>query len=152
MIKMLTKKECDMIIKIVRNSDWTYHSDNFKYHQTFFHEPMISRKIKQLVESEKKISFIKEPIMKVIKLNINDSLPTHTQRFVNSDITYTAVCFLNDNFIGGNFFVNNKFVKHSKGLGIIHDRNSTQRITKINEGECYLLFCHLDKIIINKTI
>ena len=89
---------------------------------------------------------------KVIKLKPTNCLPTHVQRFKNSDITFTTVCFLNDNFKGGNYYFNNHLTNIIKGVGVIHNLDSTQRIKEIEENDCYLLFAHFNTIIPNKLI
>ena len=152
MIHFFNEKECDTIINLVSNLQWEYCNENFKYYQTFFYEEWISIKIKKIVEKEKKINFLNYPITKVIKLKPTNCLPTHVQLFKNSDITSTAVCFLNDNFKGGNYYFNNHLTNVIKGFGVIHNLDSTQRIKEIEENDCYLLFAHFNTIIPNKLI
>lgn len=152
MIHFFNEEECDNIINLVSNLQWEYCNKNFEYYQTFFYEEWVSTKIKKIVETEKKINFLNYPITKVIKLKPTNCLPTHVQRFKNSDIIFTAVCFLNDKFRGGNYYFNNNLTKIIKGVGVIHNLDSTQRIKKIEENDCYLLFAHFNTIIPNKLI
>lgn len=152
MIHFFNEEECDDIINLVSNLEWEYCNQNFKYYQTFFYEEWVSSKIKKIVENEKKINFLSNPITKVIKLKPTNFLPTHVQRFKNSDITFTSVCFLNDNFKGGTYYYNNHPTKIIKGFGVIHDLDSTQRIKEIQETDCYLLFSHFNTINPNKLI
>jgi hypothetical protein len=152
MIHFFNEEECDNIINLVSNLEWEYCNENFEYYQTFFYEDWISSKILKILEKEKKISFLNYPITKVIKLKPTNCLPTHVQRFKNSDITFTTVCFLNDNFKGGNYYFNNHLTNIIKGFGVIHNLDSTQRIKEIEENDCYLLFAHFNTIIPNKLI
>jgi hypothetical protein len=152
MIHFFNEEECDNIINLVSNLQWEYCNENFEYYQTFFYEEWISIKIKKIVEKEKKINFLNYPITKVIKLKPTNRLPNHIQRFKNTDITSTSVCFLNDNFKGGNYYFNNHLTNIIKGFGVIHNLDSTQQIKEIEENDCYLLFAHFNTIIPNKLI
>jgi hypothetical protein len=152
MIHFLTNKECDYIIESTSNSEWEHYNKDFEYYQTFIHIDWISYKIKKIIEIEKKISFSNQPLIKVIKLKPSNSLPTHVQRFENSNITFTTVCFLNDDFKGGDYYFNNNLMKIKKGFGVIHDLHSTQKIKEIKSKDCFLLFSHFDKIIPNKLL
>jgi hypothetical protein len=63
---------------------------------------------------------------------------------------FTSVVFLNENFIGGEYFFNNIKYKIKTGYGVIHDRCTTQKINKIQDGELYMLFTHFSDILANK--
>jgi hypothetical protein len=152
MIKIFSKKECDEIIDYVNTLTWEHYTKDFEYYQTFIHIDWISYKIKKIIEIEKKISFSNTPLTKVIKLKPSNSLPTHVQRFENTNITFTTVCFLNDDFKGGDYYFNNNLIKIKKGFGVIHDLHSTQKIKEIKSKDCFLLFSHFDKIIPNKLL
>lgn len=152
MIHFFNEEECDNIINLVSNLEWEYCNENFQYYQTFFYEDWVSTKIKKIVESQKKINFLNNPITKVIKLKPTNSLPTHVHRYKNSDITFTSVCFLNDDFKGGRYYFNYHPTKIIRGFGVIHDLDSTQQIKEIEETDCYLLFSYFNTIIPNKLI
>lgn len=150
---ILSKTECQFFL--MENSPWQRYEEDFRYHQKFFAENWAVKRMRNLLELQKKIKFVGDVFTRIIKLSISDKLPTHNFDYSNQDCylkntTFTIVTSLNDNYEGGNYFVNELPFKLNVGDCLIFDRTTTQSLSEIEKGECYLLFTHFGQILPNK--
>lgn len=157
MIKLFSNKECKKILDFTINKEWELYNNDFKYYQIYIDEAWLNSKIKYNLEINKNINNIEIINTRIIKLPKNFSLPTHTFNYSNyltilKNTSFTLVSFLNENYIGGDFYFNNIENKVFNGFGVIHDRSTTQRIKKIIDGDCFLLFSHIENKKHNKLI
>ena len=157
MEKIFLEEECDNILSIVNNLDWKIYNLDFEYLYVEISEKWVNDILINFLQNKKDISVSSTIKNRVIKLSINDKLPTHTFNYNNiegpyTDTTFTIVTFLNNDFDGGEFYFNNENLLIKKGYGIIHDRVTKQKISKITSGECYMLISHFYDIIPNKLI
>lgn len=149
----LSKEECELILK--DESDWKLYDLDFRYYYKLLDNEWLDSKLRSLLENEKKIITTKKIQNRVIKLPKGFIMPKHSFDYINTSSLYretifTSVIFLNEDFIGGEYFFNNIKYKIKTGYGVIHDRYTTQKINKIQDGELYMLFSHFSDILVNK--
>jgi hypothetical protein len=153
MYQFFSKEECSLLLS--NESEWQLYDQDFKYYQKFIKYNWLDTKLKSILHENKKISVNEIIETRIIKLSKGYRLPTHTFNYSNQKslyrhTTFTVVIFLNEDFIGGNFYFNNVRNKMTTGYGVIHGRSTNQQVSKIEEGECYLLFSHFGEICVNK--
>lgn len=149
----LSKEECELILS--DDSEWQFYNQDFKYFQKVIELSWLNFKLTKHLENEKKIIVNEKIDTRIIKLTKGDKLATHSFDYSNSKSLYrntifTIVVFLNEDFTGGGYFFNYSETKINRGYSVIHDRSTRQSISKIKDGDCYLLFSHFGKISSNK--
>jgi hypothetical protein len=157
MIYFFSEDECDNIVSTIEQCVWSEYNQDFKYQQIDIDYDWINSKLFNIFKQEMNLFVDDDVSSRIIKLSSNDRLPNHNFNYSNVNSLYkntkfTIVVFLNTNFQGGEFFYKNEKLEVLKGYGVIHDRTTTQKINKILEGNCYILFSHISNIKTNKPI
>ena len=151
----LTLEDCKKILS--DTTDWKLYDLDFRYYYKSLDNEWLDSKLRILLENEKKVITTKKIQNRIIKLPKGFIMPKHSFDYSNTSSLYretifTSVVFLNEDFIGGEFFFNNVKYKIKTGHGVIHDRYTNQKINKIEDGELYMLFTHFSDILVNKLI
>lgn len=157
MIQFFSQEECEFILFTTKNLTWEKYDQDFKYTQTFINDDHINEILSEKFKFHTNISTIDNIKTRLIKLSKEEGLPTHNFNYSNSNSVYkntkfTIVVLINENYGGGDFYYNNNNIELNSGYGVIHDRSTKQKITKIERGDCYLLFSHISSIQPNKLI
>ena len=71
MKKILSKEECQTIIKNVQSQDWQRIDKSCHYDQSFYEDIELENKFESFFAKQ----FTKRPLMKVLKLSKGDRLP-----------------------------------------------------------------------------
>ena len=106
---LLSKEECELILS--DDSEWQFYNQDFKYFQKVIELSWLNLKLTKYLENEKKIIVNEKIDTRIIKLTKGDKLATHSFDYSNSKSLYcntifTIVVFLNEDFIGGEYFFN----------------------------------------------
>lgn len=151
MEKILSNTDCEFIINHIQNNKWERIDRYGKYEQTFIDIPFIENKIKTFFGKN-----IKEmPIMKVLKFNVGDYIPTFSadysnmnddyyRRYINTN--FIIQIYLNDDFKGGLLTHLKNTYNPTIGYGVIQKKTEKCSISKITENECYMLFMFISNI------
>ena len=150
MIQFLDIERCKEAIEDGNSNGWKRAKDVYEYDQAMIKLPQVHETIISKFESIKNVKVeYGSNWTRILKLGVGDKLPTHTfdysREYKNKfrDTNFGIVTFLNDNYEGGNYYINSKKVKTDIGYGYIHNKTSTGKLTEITSGECYLLITHI---------
>lgn len=156
MKKILSDKDIDLIFSLVTD-EWERIDRYGKYDQLFIDNKIIQNRIESFFE--KKIT--KKPIMKILRMNEGDGIPTFSADYSNMTDKYYSryvntnfiiqIC-LNDDYNGGIITkVKDEFIP-KKGFGFIQNKAEKCRIDKITKGTAYFLFIFISKIQTNSLL
>jgi len=126
--KLFTKNECNEIISFCENENsWKKITNGVSY-QIFIFKPdeSISNKIIKYSSEILGLSILTVNLA-VIKYSVGDYFPRHTDRAgngFNRDFLYNINLKLNDDYEGGDFFLNDKLFKAE--VGDVYHYKSTE--------------------------
>lgn len=151
MEKILSKEDCEFVLNHIKFSEWERVDRYGKYDQTFIEIPYIENKIKTFFKKETKSN----PIIKVLRFNEGDFIPTFSadysrmtdtyyKRYINTN--FIIQIHLNSNFKGGNITKVNETYIPKEGYGIIQNKTQKCSISQINDGTAYFLFVFISEI------
>lgn len=157
MINVLSDFECKSIISKYKNTRWEKINFGYSYYETPINEFSYTDKILKTFQIVKNITISKQ-IIRLLKFEIGDHLIPHTFNYTTlsnnlyKDTKFGMIIFLNTDYSGGSFYLNNQYNKVLNGSGIIYDIHDVGKITKIKKGTLYLLISHILDINTNKLI
>jgi len=151
MEKILSKEDCEFVLNHIKHNEWERVDRYGKYDQTFIDIPYIENKIKTFFGKETKSN----PIMKVLRFNKGDSIPTFSadysnmtdpyyKKYVNTN--FIIQIHLNSNFKGGNITKVKETYIPKEGYGILQNKTEKCNISQIIEGTSYFLFLFISDI------
>lgn len=163
--QIFSLKECNNIIDILENNqDWekyvSYDKDKnifSSYNTTSLTIEWISDKFKTYIENEFSFSISNLTIL-ALKYNVGDKFGRHFDRNPNfernKDFLYNVNVVLNDNFKGGEFWLDDKlFLETSPGMGYSYSSTQWHEVKTITEGTRYSMLCYIRErdIILKKS-
>jgi hypothetical protein len=155
MISFFTEDECNDIINLSDNLEFKNNNEFGKFSYSFINENWIVNKIIEIFENNKKIKISETPIVRIIKLNIGDTIPINTFNYTSGqykNTSYGSYIFLNNNISGGEFYINGNVIQKEIGKGTIQSIDTKTRISKILKNKLYLIVVNFYKMQVNSII
>ena len=145
MERVLSNEVCSNLIN--STYDWERVDLVGNYYQTFIENPSIELDIETFFGKV----FIKPPLVKLLKLEKGDKIPSHSFDFSNDDPEFkrykgTNFCvqvYLNSDYEGGVLTSGKHSFLPITGYGHTINNTTKNRITPVTEGTAYLLFCYI---------
>lgn len=158
MERILSREDCEVVLNHIQNNSWERVDRYGKYDQTFIDIPSVEDKIKKYFGKEIK----EKPIVKVLRFNKGDSIPTFSADYSNMEDEYfkryrntnfIIQIYLSDNFEGGKLtFKKETFDNPSPGYGIIQNKTDKCSISKVTKNSCYMLFMFISYIKLTSVL
>lgn len=144
MKKILSNEKCESILSSIINKEWERVDRYGKYNQVFVENYYLEKTIESLLN----IFFESKPIIKVLKFDEGDYIPTFSanyssmtdeyyKRYTNTN--FIVYIHLNSDFKGGNITKVKDTYIPQVGFGIIQNKTEKCSISKIESGVSYLL-------------
>lgn len=144
MKKILSNEKCESILSSIINKEWERVDRYGKYNQVFVENSYLEKTIESLLD----ISFKSKPIIKVLKFDEGDYIPTFSADYSSmtdkyykrySNTNFIVYIHLNSDFKGGYITkVKNTYIPQV-GFGIVQNKTEKCSISKIESGVSYLL-------------
>lgn len=166
--RIFSLDECNEIINSLDNIKWERYTHELKnevtletfksdyYLTDFNHSDLVNTKFKNLINS--KFSFkVNDVNIFLLKYLPNQSFGRHTDRNENSehhkDYIYNVNVVLNDNFEGGEFYLNDKkFEGNTPGIAYTYNSYEFHEVKPIISGIRYSMLCYIrERDFVNKT-
>lgn len=163
--QIFSLKECNNIIDILEdNQDWekyVFYEKNKNLFSSYKTTPVtidwVSDKFKTYIENEFSFSISNLNIL-ALKYNVGDKFGRHFDRKPNleknKDFLYNVNVVLNDNFKGGEFWLDDKpFLGNTPGMGYSYISTQWHEVKTITEGTRYSMLCYIRErdIILKKS-
>ena len=152
MKKILSKEECQTIIKNVQSQDWQRIDKSCHYDQSFYEDIELENKFESFFAKQ----FTKRPLMKVLKLSKGDRLPIFSGDYDKvtdgsfdryKGTNFIIKTYLNEDFEGANLtFVKNTY-EPKTGYGILQNKSNKCKISEVTNGTAYLIFCYISNFV-----
>lgn len=156
MKKILSDKDINLIFSLITNK-WKRIDRYGKYDQLLIDNITIQNKIESFFGKQ----ITNKPIMKILRMNEGDGIPTFSADYSNMtddyysryiDTNFIIQICLNDDYDGGIIIkVKDKFVP-KKGFGFIQKKTEKCSINKITKGTAYFLFLFISKVQTNSLL
>ena len=153
--QIFSLEECTDIVAILdAKKDWKnyvlYQEDNTllsSYNTTPIEIDWISDKFKSYIEKEFSFS-ISSISISALKYNVGDNFCRHYDRNPNfednKDFLYNVNVVINDNFEGGEFWLDDKpFLESSPGMGYSYSSSQWHEVKTITKGIRYSMLCYI---------
>jgi hypothetical protein len=163
--RLFTVDECSEIIKFVETKcDWNYIHDQYDNGETFSQyfyadvsdNDLIIDKFKSYIKSEFnfKLDTINVTVIKYLEgYRFNRHIDRIQHREKNHDFVFNINVVLNDEFVGGEFWLDDKLMEGNTA-GMVYYYNSDQwhEVKSIKKGIRYSMLCYVrERDFINKT-
>lgn len=154
MERILSDVQCNRLILQSKSSNWERVDRYGKYEQTFVEDEDILSSVKKYFNKE----VVSKPIIKILKFNTGDNIPTFSADYSNKQDEYfkrytgtnfIIQTYLNSNFEGGILTIGKQVIRPKTGYGITQNKTDKCSISKVEKGTAFLLFVFISKI---KTI
>lgn len=151
MKKILSKETCDSLIRIANNQEWERIDRYGKYYQTFITDSVLQNQLENYFGKE----FLKPPILKILKFEKGDSIPTFSADYSNMtdeyykryvDTNFIIQIYLNSTFDGGCITKIKETYLPNIGYGITQNKTEKCNISEIKNGTAYFLFAFISEI------
>lgn len=148
MKRVLSNEECIKLIQRAEKQTWERVDRFGKYSQTFIEDLELETKLENFLNRK----FESRPIVKVLKFEQGDKIPTFTADYTNTDDPYYSKyintnfitqIYLNTDFTGGELKQGSTEYQPQEGFGLIQKRTDKCSIGEIKEGESYMLFAFI---------
>ena len=144
MEKILSEEKCDLLL-LNDNREWERIDRYGKYHQVFIQDVSLEQELEIFFGRK----FKTKPIIKILKFEKGDSIPTFSadyssmtdeyyKRYINTN--FIIQVYLNSNFEGGELTKVKTTFTPKTGYGIIQNKTEKCSISKVIQGTAYLLF------------
>jgi hypothetical protein len=150
---ILLKSEMDLMTKIYENfqSDQKPKNNNYYERMHVSEEHIINgiEEIKQILEEQEKRKYMLLPNRSTWINKVNKETNQKDNFHLDSSIV-TAIIYLNDNFIGGDFEYldeegRKNIIKPKKNMGLIINNKIRHRVLPVSEGERFSLICFFEE-------
>lgn len=81
---------------------------------------------------------------KFVRIQLLNNLIPSIERMHQHTFNWSVICFLNDDFIGGDLIIENVTIKPTKNMLIIFDGKLMHKVSKVKEGDRYTLVSFMD--------
>lgn len=151
MKRILSNEQCNSLIKEAQTLQWERVDRFGQYYQAFIIDNKISKTIQNYFGKE----VAEEPILKVLKFNEGDSIPTFSADYSNKEDEYfkryintnfIVQIYLNSDFEGGILSRGLESFVPNIGYGLTQNKTDKCSISKIEKGVGYFLFVFISKI------
>ena len=160
--KFLTDEESDELVsyylsnqdKIEQSYGGVYRFDAISLYRTFLYKKSTQTYIEENgVYDFKFSSKIKNTSIHSVRIqNVNSSININETTHCHN-INWSAVVFLNDDYIGGELIVDNIKIKPKKNQCVIFSGNTPHMVEKMISGERYTLVMFLNsKLKVNRNL
>lgn len=158
MERILSNEDCKLVLNSIKDNKWERIDRYGKYDQTFININSIETKIKNYFGKELK----EDPILKVLKFNKGDFIPTFSADYSNMEDEYFSrykntnfiiQIYLNSDFEGGRLTLKKQtFETPQPGFGIIQNKTDKCSISEITEKNCFMLFMFISYIKLTSVL
>ena len=145
----LTNEECDSLLMADTELEWKRFNDYFRFFEVIIDNQHLNQKIVRVMKDKYGIGVSKELIIRLLRFDVGDGLPTHTFDYSTSngspyqDTNLIVTVFLNDDYQGGEYYLNNTKMESKIGHGIVNHREDIGKLDLITKGNSYILLCHI---------
>jgi hypothetical protein len=154
-LQIFSLEECADIVAILDTKKdwekWVFYQENNTLFSSYNTTPIIidwvSDKFKTYIEKEFSFSITDISIL-ALKYNVGDRFGRHFDRNPNfehnKDFLYNVNVVLNDNFEGGEFWLDDKpFLNNSTGIGYSYSSTQWHEVKTITKGIRYSMLCYI---------
>jgi len=156
--KVLSNNDCNSLVELSEKIGLVKNLSGWKFSEAVIEHHYTIDKLVKVFESKMGYKVKGTPLMRVLKLNVNDKLTNYNFDYSAlktnflKDTSFGVQVMLNDNFNGGTLTLRGVKQEYSAGDGTILNRSTKAKVSTIKEGQAYISLLHIFNLNTNNLI